>query len=166
MKEFDLVKLENLKEEYATAGLEKGQSGVVLQILPYNKILVQFFNDAILGDFAVVEIDASDLKYQSHKLPEFILKDFKSSKKFNLDEVRKKTCFNCPPFKEFDTVELIVEKKEYAQLGLHKGCIGTIAIDYIVDNTILVDFDQLSDSGDFFDDVVRVNVADLKLIDS
>lgn len=57
--------------------------------------------------------------------------------------------------KEFDWVELIVDKKEYNKEGAYKGMIGNI--DSCKEDTCLVIFDYHID--------IPVNKVDLRLID-
>ena len=64
MKENDIVTLVNLKDKYKQHNLYNNSNGVILKTLAYNKSLVLFLNDKIVGDYAVVEIDNNDLKIE------------------------------------------------------------------------------------------------------
>ena len=50
--------------------------------------------------------------------------------------------------KEMDCVEVIVEKKEYAEEGVHKGMQGWICYDVFCDGTWLVNFPQCGEKDD------------------
>ena len=50
--------------------------------------------------------------------------------------------------KELDCVEVIVEKKEYAEEGVHKGMQGWICYDVFCDGTWLVNFPQCGEKDD------------------
>ena len=50
--------------------------------------------------------------------------------------------------KEMDCVEVIVEKEEYAEEGVHKGMQGWICYDVFCDGTWLVNFPQYGEKDD------------------
>ena len=50
--------------------------------------------------------------------------------------------------KEMDCVEVIVEKEEYAEEGVHKGMQGWICYDVFCDGTWLVNFPQCGEKDD------------------
>lgn len=162
MKEYDIVTLIKLKKEYADKNLYLNAHGVVIKILTNDKLLVIFFNDKMIGDYAVVEVCMADVKKCDEKLPLFLVRELKQSKKFNLDKIGQKKELKLVPFNECDIVELLVEKEEYAKYGVHKGSVGCVAIDYASDDTVLVDFPDIDIDSDSYEDCISVKIDDLK----
>ena len=64
--------------------------------------------------------------------------------------------------KEMDCVEVIVEKKEYAEEGVHKGMQGWICYDVFCDDTWLVNFPQCGEKDDIA--TLSVREEDMKLV--
>ena len=64
--------------------------------------------------------------------------------------------------KEMDCVEVIVEKKEYAEEGVHKGMQGWICYDVFCDGTWLVNFPQCGEKDDIA--TLSVREEDMKLV--
>ena len=64
--------------------------------------------------------------------------------------------------KEMDCVEVIVEKKEYAEEGVHKGMQGWICYDVFCDGTWLVNFPQYGEKDDIA--TLSVREEDMKIV--
>ena len=64
--------------------------------------------------------------------------------------------------KEMDCVELIVEKEEYAEEGVHKGMQGWICYDVFCDGTWLVNFPQCGEKDDIA--TLSIREEDMKLV--
>ena len=64
--------------------------------------------------------------------------------------------------KEMDCVEVIVEKEEYAEEGVHKGMQGWICYDVYCDGTWLVNFPQCGEKDDIA--TLSVREEDMKLV--
>ena len=64
--------------------------------------------------------------------------------------------------KYLDCVEVIVEKKEYAQDGVHKGMQGWICLEDNSHGTWLVNFPQCGEKEDIAE--ISINEKDLKII--
>ena len=62
--------------------------------------------------------------------------------------------------KEMDCVEVIVEKKEYAEEGVHKGMQGWICYDVFCGGTWLVNFPQYGEK----DDIATLSVREEDMI--
>lgn len=94
------------------------------------------------------------LEFYRHEAKENIpnWERFKASREF-------KTEFKMNPFYEFDWVEVLVEKDEYAKEGLHKGMLANVLFDYAVDDMLPVMFPD----DDGYDVEVSVNIGDIKL---
>ena len=165
MKKYDFVSLKNLKMEYKRKKLYENASGIVLENLPAGKVLVLFLNDKIHGDYAVLEIPISDLKKENFETPQKMIEIIEKSEKLKDEKVLKKNSFEKLKFNEYDWVELIVEKEEYAKEGIHKGETGVVAIDYAIDNDILVDFSGIDENGEYYGECISVKIEDLRLIE-
>ena len=66
--------------------------------------------------------------------------------------------------KEMDIVEVIVEKEEYVEDGVHKGMQGWICDPRKVNGTWLINFPQCGEKGDIA--TISIKETDLKQIDS
>ncbi len=64
--------------------------------------------------------------------------------------------------KEMDCVEVIVEKEEYVEDGVHKGMQGWICLDDNSNGTWLVNFPQYGEKEDIA--TISVDEQDLKVI--
>lgn len=64
--------------------------------------------------------------------------------------------------KEMDCVEVIVEKEEYAEEGVHKGMQGWICYDAFCDGTWLVNFPQCGEKDDIA--TLSIREEDMKLV--
>ena len=64
--------------------------------------------------------------------------------------------------KEMDCVEVIVEKDEYAEEGVHKGMQGWICYDVFCDGTWLVNFPQCGEKDDIA--TLSIREEDMKLV--
>ena len=64
--------------------------------------------------------------------------------------------------KEMDCVEVIVEKEEYAEEGVHKGMQGWICYGVFCDGTWLVNFPQCGEKDDIA--TLSIREEDMKLV--
>lgn len=64
--------------------------------------------------------------------------------------------------KEMDCVEVIVEKEEYEEEGVHKGMQGWICYDVFCDGTWLVNFPQCGEKEDIA--TLSIREEDMKLV--
>lgn len=64
--------------------------------------------------------------------------------------------------KELDCVEVTVEKKKYADCGVHKGMQGWICLEQRVDGYWLVNFPQYGEKDDIAE--ITIQEEDLKLV--
>ena len=64
--------------------------------------------------------------------------------------------------KEMDCVEVIVEKEEYAEEGVHKGMQGWICYDVFRNGTWLVNFPQCGEKDDIA--TLSIREEDMKLV--
>lgn len=136
----------------------------MLKIENHEKSMVLFLNDKIVGDYAVLKVSNEDIKKVDIKLPINFISELKKSNKLNEENLLKKQSFKKFEFKECNLVELLVEDEKYSKFGIHKGDTGVIAIDYAVDDYILVDFSGIDKNGKYYGDCISVKIDDLKLI--
>ena len=157
MKQFDVIRLVN-EQPYLKNNLRKDDSGVVLKIEKSNCI-VRFVNESNEFDYAVVKVNKSDVILDGYKLPQSIKEDYVE----NLEKLlNDKDRLNRVPMEDYDEVEVIVEKEEYAKAGVHKGEIGYVMDFKAVDNHLLVDFPYLPE--EYWDDALCVDYRDLKIL--
>ena len=64
--------------------------------------------------------------------------------------------------KKMDCVEVIVEKEEYAEEGVHKGMQGWICYDVFCDGTWLVNFPQCGEKDDIA--TLSIREEDMKFV--
>ena len=125
MKKFELydeITLNKQIDGLSKRGINKGCRGTIAGIGD-KKNLVLFYNHADIGDYAFAWVSDEDLDY-SGKYPEWLLNDF--IKFIKTHAPAKKLSFSKTELQEYDYVELMVEREEYADEGVHKGMCGTI----------------------------------------
>lgn len=160
MKKLDLVKLKN-DNPYKNFNLEKDMHGIVIEI-KYEYADVLFFNPQNVGDYAIINVKTSDLDLDKEKLPTEFEKELLS--KLDNIIVKEKNEIQPIKIKEYDIVELIVEKDRYGGFGIHKGDRGCVMDNNAVQNYIEVDFSGIDKNGEFYGDCISVKIDDLKVI--
>ena len=156
-----LATLINLKSKYKNDNLYINIKRIILKSLPNNQSLVLFFNDKMIGNYAVV-VDNCDLKIEDCKMPIDFINELKITDKLKELKLTKKQAFKKLDLKECDFVELLVEKDEYIKSGIHKEETGVVAIDYSIDDYVLVDFSEIDEDGNYYGDCIEVKINDLK----
>lgn len=162
MSKIDLVILKKDIKINSEDVLKKDTLGVILKMEREN-LKVVFFNPKNIGDYLITDINTNDVILEGTEMPEKyeneilgILKDLKVSKK---DEFKKST------IKNYDKVELLVEKERYVKYGVHKGCVGVVVDDNAVKDYIEVDFSYVDENGNFFGESFAVKLEDLKVVE-
>lgn len=155
MKIYDNVELNTELEELAVRGIHKGCTGIIFE-KKADICFVYFRNNKNRGDYACININQKYLDFWMKEPDEYIVnwERFKASGKF-------KTEFKINPFKEFDWVEVLVEKEEYAKEGLHKGMFANVAFNDAINDMLGVIFP----GDDGRDREVEVHLDDIKLCD-
>ena len=160
MKKYDLISLKN-DTPYKKYGVEKNMHGLIIDVLQ-NHAQILFFNPRNKDEFTLIYVNKSDIALDREVLPE----NFKSMLDMNIKKLKSKEnfVFTTPKFKLFDKVELVVEKDKYAKFGLHKGEIGFIIDDIIINNSIEIDFTNLDENGKYYGETFSININDLKIL--
>ena len=157
---YKIVKLKNVVGEYERLGLGVESLGVILGE-KQGKALVMFFSNVNQGDYLTVDVSKADLTVTDMALPEKLCSELEEYINDNQERIAEKVRFEENPFGECELVELIVEKSQYAKLGLHKGERGVIASSKATRNKILVDFGREMENCDGF---VSVDFNDIKKV--
>ena len=160
MKKYNLISLKN-DSPYKKYGVEKNAHGMIIDVLQ-NHVQVLFFNPRNNDEFTLIRVNKSDINLDKEELPENI----KSILEKNIEKIKTKEnyTFTSPKFKLFDKVELIVEKEKYTKFGLHKGEVGFVIDDIIINNSIEIDFSNLNENNKYYGETFSININDLKNI--
>ena len=154
--------LVRLKE--ANSDIEKGTYGII-QSRVGSDCIVLFFNPKNYGDYACVTVNERHLLHVTD-LPHLQVKELiKFSEKTDLT---KKTKFTESQIKEYDFVQIIVDKEKYIKHGVYKGMVGTVMQNHAIKNNWEVcfegkaTFNGIAKANDIW---LSVYEEDIKLID-
>jgi hypothetical protein len=159
MKLYDNVKLTEELEDLACKGIHKGYSGLVVKC-DDDIFTVGFFNPTNFGEIAYAKVKKEFLVFSS-RAQERIIKEMEEF--FPNVNMEKYTSLSECDVKEYDVVELIVEKPEYAMEGVHKGDRGCVISTYAINDEWLIIFSERETGKDIAD--ICVNRKDFKIID-
>ena len=152
---FDEVKINQEITRYANNGIHKDCDGVIIEING-SAVTVVFLNPLNYGDYAVAQVEKENLTFLAKSRFAENWQDF-------LTKIDKgKTSFIPCDVKEYDKVELIVEKPKYAIEGVHKGMTGCVISSYAIDNEWLIIFSEDGTGKDIAD--ICVAREDFKVI--
>ena len=154
---YDEITLNKQIDELSKRGINKGCRGTIAEIGD-KKNLVLFHNRADIGDYAFAWVENNNLDFYG-KRDEYFLDEFIAFLKTR--DPAKKLSFSKTELQEYDYVELMVEREEYADEGVHKGMRGTILNPEKIRGCWQVYFSDETGS-DFV--AVPVREEDLKLI--
>ncbi len=159
MKKFDMVNLVKNIDDLVRRGITQGCGGIIVQVNEKN-YRVMFMNGNNYGNGIFATVNEKDVKYLSTFPVQFRaeLEEFLNSVDIN-DETG---AFVLCDVKEYDKVELIVEKSKYANEGVHKGMVGCIISSYAINNQWLVVFSEKETGKDIAD--ICVDREDFKVI--
>ena len=153
---FDEVKLKREIEEYAKKGIGKGCDGVVIEVKE-GICTVIFLSPWNYGDYAVAKAKKEDLEFLGKS-------QFAEEWRSYISKIkREKDSFIPCDVKEYDKVELIVEKPKYAIEGVHKGMTGCVMSSYAINNKWQIIFSEDGTGKDIAD--IGVAREDFKVID-
>ena len=161
MKVLEDVKLNEELEELAQRGIHKGYEGTIAKING-DIYTVWFFNPNNRGEFAFAEVNKKYLIPDKIGYPERLLLEMEEF--FSNVKMEKYTCLTECDVKEYDKVELLVEKPQYAFEGVHKGAHGCVLFPYAIDGKWGILFYNV---GENYDQEVELNVhrEDFKIIE-
>ncbi len=159
MRLYDNVKLTEELEDLAKKGIHKGYLGIVVKI-DVDIFTVCFYNKYNFGESAYAKVNKKYLKFilraDDNDISEF-------AEHFKNVNMEKHTSLTECDVKEYDVVELIVEKPEYAIEGVHKGDRGCVISTYAIHNCWEIIFSERGTGKD----IAQIGVAreDFKIID-
>lgn len=153
---FDEVKLNKELELYTKNGIHKDCDGVIIEV-DKNTCTVVFLSPWNYGDYAVAIVEKENLSFLGKSKFSDDWQNFISKIK------KEKTSFLSCDVKEYDKVELIVEKPKYAIEGVHKGMTGCVISSYAINNEWLIIFSEDGTGKDIAD--ICVAREDFKIIE-
>ena len=164
LMQYKFVKLINLKENYKEKNIRLYNYGFVLKE-ESNILTVIFFNENNIGEYVIIDVNVLDVEVLDFEVPnEFKQKIEDYLNSHTLKGVDRLSDLH---FNDCDWVELTVEDEKYTKHNIHKGERGVITDDgKIVGNEVLVDFTGIDKNGNFYGDIISVNIYDLKLIEN
>jgi hypothetical protein len=160
MKVLEDVKLNEEIEELAHRGIHKGYEGTIAKING-DIYTVWFFNPKNYGEFAFAEVNKKYLipdKIIYHQRLLLEMEEFLTNVK-----MEKYSCLTECDVKEYDAVELIVEKPKYSIHGVHKGDRGCVISTYAIDNQWEIIFSERGTGKDIAQ--IGVDREDFKIIE-
>ena len=160
LKKFDLINLIKNIDNLTQRGIMQGCGGIIIQVNEKD-YRVMFMNGNNYGDGIFATIGESDVKYLSTLPMQFQngLEEYLQS----VDIYDETGTFIPCNVKEYDKVELIVEKPKYAVEGVHKGMTGCVISSYAINNQWLIIFSEDETGKDIAD--ICVDREDFKVIE-
>ena len=113
---------------------------------------VCFYNPKNLGEYAFAEVNKKHLSFVIRADEKIILE---TEEFFSNVKMEKYTYLTECDVKEYDAVELIVEKPKYAIAGVHKGDRGCVISTYAIDNHWEIIFSERGTGKD----IAQIGVA-------
>ena len=160
LKKFDMVTLTKTVENLVQRGITQGCGGIIVQVNEEN-YRVMFMNGNNYGNGIFATVSEKDVKY----LSEFPMRFQNELEEFLQGvDINDETGIFIPcDVKEYDKVELIVEKPKYAIEGVHKGMIGCVMSSYAINNKWLIVFSEDGTGKDIAE--ICVDREDFKVIE-
>lgn len=148
-------------DELAQRGIHKGYTGTIAK-LNGDICTIWFFNPNNRGEFAFADVHKKYLTPDKIVYPERLLLEMEEFFA-NVKMERYAHLAECD-VKEYDMVQLIVEKPQYAMEGVHKGAYGCVQFPYAIDGRWCILF---SNAGENNNEEVELNVnrEDFKIIE-
>ena len=160
LKKFDMVILIKSVEKLVQRGITQGCGGIIVQVNEEN-YRVMFMNGNNYGNGIFATVSEGDIENLSTFPIQFQneLEEYLQGVDIN-DET---ATFILCDVKEYDKVELIVEKSKYAIEGVHKGMTGCVISSYAINNQWLIIFSEDGTGKDIAD--ICVDREDFKVIE-
>ena len=161
MKLLEGVILNKELEELAKKGIHKDYSGTIAKING-DICTVWFFNPNNRGEFAFAEVNKKHLIPDQIVYPERLLLEMEGF--FANVKMENYTHLTECDVKEYDKVELLVEKPKYAFEGVHKGAHGCVLFPYAIEGRWGILFYNVGENND---EEIELNVdrKDFKIIE-
>lgn len=160
MRLYDNVKLIEEVEELAQRGIHKGYHGLIVKING-DIYTVCFYNSYNFGESAYAEVNGKHLVFifraEERTIQE--MEDFFPNEKIDFNK-----CLTECDVKEYDKVELLVEKPKYAIEGVHKGANGCVLFPYAIEGRWGILFYNVGENNDQ-EVELNVNREDFKIIE-
>ena len=160
MKVLEDVKLNEELEELAQRGIHKGYDGVIVK-MEGDICTVCFYNSYNFGESAYAEVHKKQLAF-IFRADERIIQEMEEHFS-NVKMDFNKSLTECD-VKEYDKVELLVEKSKYAFEGVHKGAQGCVLFPYAIEGRWGILFYNVGENND---EEIELNVDrdDFKVIE-
>ena len=160
MKVYDNVQLTEEVEELAKRGIHKGYDGLIVDI-DGDIYTVCFYNSYNFGESAYAKVNKKYLTFVC-RAKERIIQEMEGF--FPNEKMDFSKCLTECDVKEYDKVELLVEKSRYAFEGVHKGAHGCVLFPYAIDGKWDILF---YNAGENNDEEVEITVfrEDFKVIE-
>lgn len=143
MKVYDDIRLIEEVEELAKRGIHKGYHGLIVG-MDSEICTVCFFNPHNFGESIYAKVNQRFLKFSSRSEKRIIqeMEEFFPNEKMDFS----KSLTECD-VKEYDVVQLIVEKPQYAIEGVHKGAYGCVQFPYAIDGKWCILFSNVGENN-------------------
>ena len=160
MRVYDNIELIEEVEELTRRGIHKGYDGVIVK-MEGDICTVCFYNSYNFGESAYAQVHKKHLNFVMRD-EERIIKEMEEH--FSNVKMDFNKCLTECDVKEYDKVELLVEKSKYAFEGVHKGAQGCVLFPYAIEGRWGILFYNV---GENHDEEVELNVdrEDFKVIE-
>ncbi len=160
MRQYESVKLKNEVNALREKGIDVNTLGVlILQIASSEQWIVMFLNPKNEGDYAVATVSERDL-IRLGSLPAAAISEVKEIA--NRPNFFEHTSFLPVRFKEYDMVELTVDKPKYKKEGVKKGMRGCVMSEYAIKGQWQIIFSEEGTGKDVAD--IMVSEEDFILV--
>lgn len=144
MRLYDNVKLIEETDELSKRGIHKDYDGVIVKI-EGDVFTVCFYNPHNHGESAYAKVDKKLIAFTMRD-DERIIREMEGH--FPNIEKDFSKCFSECDVKEYDAVELLAEKPEYAINGVHKGANGCVLFPYAIEGQWDILFYNVGENND------------------
>ncbi len=152
MRQYESVKLKNEVNDLQEKGIDVNTLGVLIyQIVSSGQWIVMFLNPKNVGDYAVATVSERDL-IRLGSLPAATISEVKEIA--NRPNFFERTSFLPVRFKEYDMVELTVDKPKYKKEGVKKGMRGCVMSEYAIKGQWQIIFSEEGTGKDVADIMV------------
>ena len=160
MRLYDNIELNEEVEELAKRGIHTGYDGVIVK-MEGDIYTVCFYNSYNFGESAYAKVHKKYLKFAMRDNERIIqeMEEHFSNVKMDFNK-----CLTECDVKEYDVVQLIVEKPQYAMEGVHKGAYGCVQFPYAIDGKWCILFSNVGENN-AHDEEVSVAREDFIIIE-